>query len=65
VIEEYEYLGNLSAVDPVYSRDMICYECKVRWTGCWDNFQCPKCGEGELPSHEIRITKLEAGDTNG
>jgi len=45
----FEYLGNFSAVDPAYSRGMVCFDCKVKWTGCWDNFQCPKCGEGELP----------------
>jgi Zn finger protein HypA/HybF involved in hydrogenase expression len=45
----YTYLGNFSAVDPAYSRGMACHECRVEWTGCWDNFQCPKCGEGELP----------------
>jgi hypothetical protein len=21
----------------------------VSWMGCWDNFQCSCCGEGELP----------------
>lgn len=46
---EYKFVGNFSAVDPAYSRDMRCDKCKVRWIGCWDNFQCPKCGEGELP----------------
>ena len=46
----YQFLGNLSAVDPAYSRSMECHDCEVRWIGCWDNFQCPKCGEGELPT---------------
>lgn len=46
---ELTYIGNFSATDPVYSRYMICYQCMVSWTGCWDNFQCPKCGQGELP----------------
>lgn len=46
----YQYLGNFSAVDPAYSRGMSCHDCEVEWTGCWDNFQCPRCGEGELPS---------------
>lgn len=50
---EYRYLGNFSAVDPAYSRHMQCHECKVSWTGCWDNFQCPECGEGELPTHGV------------
>jgi hypothetical protein len=49
----YRYLGNYSAVDPAYSRSMSCDDCKVSWTGCWDNFQCPLCGQGELPSTEI------------
>ncbi len=47
---EFEYLGNFSVVDPVYSVSMSCDKCRVRWIGCWDNFQYPKCGEGELPS---------------
>jgi hypothetical protein len=51
---EFEYLGNFSAVDPAYYRAMSCYKCHVSWTGCWDNFQCPKCGEGELPTSEIK-----------
>ena len=46
---KYRYLGNFSAVDPAYSRGMSCSDCKVEWIGCWDNFMCPECGEGELP----------------
>jgi len=49
-----KYLGNFSAVDPAYSRHMECYDCDVSWTGCWDNFQCPICGDGELPSNELK-----------
>jgi hypothetical protein len=49
---EFAYIGNYSAVDPPYSRHMKCYECKICWTGCWDNFECPKCGHGDLPSVE-------------
>jgi hypothetical protein len=45
----YLYLGDLSATPPWFSVSMSCDACKVSWTGCWDNFQCPKCGEGELP----------------
>jgi hypothetical protein len=48
--EDYEYLGNFSATPPWHSVSMSCDRCRVSWTGCWDNFQCPKCGEGELPS---------------
>ena len=55
----YENLGNLSAVGPAYSRQMDCDVCKVYWVGCWDNFQCPKCGEGELPDYK----NSQAGDT--
>ena len=51
-MSEYTYVGNFSAVDPAYSRAMACDECEVSWTGCWDNFQCPKCGEGELPTSD-------------
>jgi hypothetical protein len=58
------YLGNFSAVDPVYSRHMECYDCRVSWTGCWDNFQCPKCGKGELPNSEINagLVKTARGE---
>jgi hypothetical protein len=49
---DYKYLGDFSATPPQYSRGMFCDDCKVRWTGCWDNFQCPQCGQGELPSSD-------------
>lgn len=45
----YKYLGDFSATPPQYSRGMSCDKCMVSWTGCWDNFMCPKCGEGEIP----------------
>ncbi len=48
----YEYMGNLSACEPWAAVGMSCDKCKVSWTGCWDNYQCPKCGEGELPWRE-------------
>lgn len=46
---DYEYLGDYSSTPPWHSRAMSCDECRVSWTGCWDNFQCPKCGMGDLP----------------
>lgn len=49
----YEYLGDLSATPPWFSVGMSCDKCKVSWTGCWDNFQCPKCGEGDLPNSTV------------
>ncbi len=49
-MSEYKYLGDFSATPPQYSRHMTCFECKVSWTGCWDNFMCPQCLQGELPS---------------
>ena len=49
--KECRYLGNFSAVDPVYSKRMECFGCGVSWTGCWDNFQCPECGGGDLPTY--------------
>ena len=69
-LTSYRYLGNYSAVDPAYSRGMSCDDCRVSWTGCWDNFQCPICGRGELPSCEViqlpviqkRITQPENKD---
>lgn len=47
--DEYRYVGDFSATPLWHSRHMTCHSCRVSWTGCWDNFQCPKCGEGELP----------------
>lgn len=51
-MKDYEYLGNFSATPPQYDRSMSCDKCRVSWTGCWDNFQCPKCDEGELPRND-------------
>ena len=55
---EYKYLGNFSAVDPAYSVLMSCDKCEVSWTGCWDNYQCPRCGEGELPWKDAPFPNL-------
>ena len=49
---EPTYLGDLSACEPWAAVGMSCAACNVSWTGCWDNFQCPKCGEGELPGYD-------------
>jgi hypothetical protein len=46
-----KYLGNFAACEPWAAVGMQCDDCDVSWTGCWDNFQCPKCGKGELPWH--------------
>ena len=43
----YKYLGNFSATEPWHSRHMLCSDCMASWIGCWDNFQCPQCGEGD------------------
>jgi len=60
--QEYKYLGDFSATPPWHSRSMSCDTCKVSWTGCWDNFQCPHCGMGELPNYEIKLeTKNKKG----
>jgi len=60
--EEYKNLGDLSAVEPWHRVAMCCHDCKLEWSGCWDNFQCPKCGKGELPydkgSDKVIIEKL-------
>jgi hypothetical protein len=49
-MSDYKYLGNFAACEPWAAQGMSCDDCMVSWTGCWDNFQCPKCGNGELPS---------------
>lgn len=56
--DTYKYLGDFSATPPWHSRAMVCHDCKVEWTGCWDNFQCPKCGNGELPSFGMDFMEL-------
>jgi len=52
-IDGYKEYGDLSAVDPPYARRMQCDTCRTKWLGCWDNFTCPECGEGELPQASI------------
>ena len=44
-----KYLGDVSSVEPWHRVHMECHDCQVSWGGCWDAFQCPKCGKGELP----------------
>jgi predicted RNA-binding Zn-ribbon protein involved in translation (DUF1610 family) len=51
-LREYRYLGDFAACEMWAARHMTCDACRVAWTGCWDNFMCPECGEGELPSCE-------------
>ena len=51
----YRYMGDYSAVDPAYSCYMQCHHCYVTWIGCWNNFQCPKCGRGGLHNNDINI----------
>ena len=55
VMSEYKYLGNLAACEPWAAQGMRCDNCMVEWMGCWDNFQCPKCGKGELPWNPTEI----------
>lgn len=57
----YNYLGNYSAAEPDRSQLMYCDHCLVSWTGCWDNFECPICGKGELPWSE-EFFNLNNGD---
>ncbi len=54
--DDPKYLGDFSATPPWFSVYMVCDKCNVSWTGCWDNFQCPQCGEGELPNCNIDET---------
>ncbi len=59
----YEYLGDFSSTPPWHSRAMSCDDCRVSWTGCWDNFQCPKCGMGDLPGFDgqpMTLSELKA-----
>jgi hypothetical protein len=49
----FVYLGNFAACEPWAAKSMQCDKCMVNWVGCWDNFQCPRCGEGELPGYDV------------
>jgi hypothetical protein len=63
LLTSYEYLGDFSATPPWHSRAMSCDDCRVSWTGCWDNFQCPKCGMGDLPGfggEPMTLSELKA-----
>ena len=52
-IDGFKDYGDLSAVEPPYRIHMRCEACRTKWYGCWDNFQCPECGEGELPRAQL------------
>lgn len=39
-----KHLGNFSAAPPERSVHLECDRCQVSWTGCWDAFECPRCG---------------------
>jgi rubrerythrin len=38
------YLGNLSSAPPERSVLLACHACGVRWVGCQDAAECPRCG---------------------
>ena len=64
--QEPKWLGDLSAVDPWHSVYMECVDCNVAWAGCWDNYQCPRCLQGELPWRDNAIlTEDEANEREG
>lgn len=57
-MSEYKYIGNYSAAPAERSQLMYCEDCKVSFTGCWDNSECPLCHENKL------ITQQDIFDTN-
>ena len=56
--------GDLSAVDIIYQVSMYCEKCNVRWYGCWDNYECPECFTGDLPTCDLDeiIAKLKCNE---
>jgi len=48
----YRNLGNLSAVDPAYSKQMYCDNCIVTWIGCWKGYGIPR-------NHESFLVKVD------
>ena len=61
----YEHLGNLSAVEPVHSVHLTCWDCKVQWVGCWDQNQCPRCGGTEDWERRQKIMTAPTSDASG
>ena len=60
------YLGNFAACEPWTAVYMQCDDCDVSWVGCWDNFECPICRKGELPSAtDHRIVLCENCQSEG
>ena len=57
--------GDLSAVEPPYQVAMTCERCRTKWLGCWDNFQCPECGDGELPGAALEAAMGKLGIAGG
>lgn len=55
---QFKHLGDFSAAPTAHSRLMFCYNCRVSWLGCWDNFQCPICYEGDPPTSELNLKGL-------
>jgi hypothetical protein len=50
--ESPKYIGDFAACEAWAARLLTCSRCNVCWTGCWDNFQCPTCGEGDVPTND-------------
>lgn len=46
---DYKKIDTGIGADPIHKVEMYCDNCKVRWDGCWDNFSCPICGNGDPP----------------
>jgi len=42
--DSYEHLGCLSAAPMERSVFLWCDVCRVKWIGCQDAAECPKCG---------------------
>lgn len=54
----YENLGDLNAAPPERSIFLYCDKCRVKWTGCQDQSECPRCGNTEAWRDHLAVDAL-------
>jgi len=56
-----QLLDNLHSPRPVYTVKLNCQYCELSWSGCYDNFHCPKCNSGDS-WEALNLMKKELDD---
>ena len=57
----YEHLGYLSSAPPDRSIGLACTKCYVRWIGCADANECPRCGSTDDYDSQMRASGFYGG----